>query len=542
MIQRLIDQLTDEGRRLLQAASVQGQEFDAAMVAEVLGLDAAEVEDRLDVLDRAHGLVRRGRVPVARPDADAALRVRPHALSKCVYEGLQPTRKVAFSAAVARALLRRHGETGGGVTAELALLFEAARDGARAAEFFLRAAQGAFRVFANQEAAALARRGLEQLGPLPDTPERRRCELRLQMALGVSLRATRGFADAEVERARGGRWNCPRRPSPPCRTSRSCGACASITWSAARCGPAASWASAPGAGHGRQRFRPPGPGPRPRRTTLLHLGEPGRARDHLETALALYEEHQLQRQGLLFGADPAVTCRAFLAWTLWLLGHPDDAMQTVNDALARADGSSHLLTRAHAHFFRAYVHQLRREAAETLDWAEDVGALCRDEGLPFYQPLATIWRGWALAALGETAAGLDAIDEGLAAARATGMEIFRPQILAMLAEIRAPPARSRKHWRPRPRGWPWPAPGRMRVRVRALPSPGRIADGPGGARPRPAGRGGGVSRAGRGRRPPAGRPRPGGAGAAQLEPPVRRRCEPGIPHRDRHLTRKDTGR
>jgi predicted ATPase len=93
------------------------------------------------------------------------------------------------------------------------------------------------------------------------------------------------------------------------------------------------------------------------------------------------------------------------------------------------------LTLAHAHFFRAYVHQLRREAADTLDWAEHVIALCREEGLPFYQPLATIWRGWAVAALGDTAAGLVAIHEGLAAARATGMEILRPQILAMLAEI-----------------------------------------------------------------------------------------------------------
>src|SRR5262249_60919693 len=37
MIQRLIDQLTDEERRLLQAASVQGQEVDAAGVAEVVG-------------------------------------------------------------------------------------------------------------------------------------------------------------------------------------------------------------------------------------------------------------------------------------------------------------------------------------------------------------------------------------------------------------------------------------------------------------------------------------------------------------------------
>jgi predicted ATPase len=438
MIQRLIDRLTDEERRLLQAASVQGQEFDAAMVAEVLTLDAAEVEERLDLLDRAHGLVRRAgesQLPDRTPTPRYAF---VHTLyQNALYEGLQPTRKVAFSAAVARSLLQRHGETGGGATAELALLFEAARDGARAAEFFLRAAQGAFRVFGNQEAAALARRGLEQLGPLPDTPERRRCELRLQMALGVSLRAARGFADAEVQQAHA-------RALELCADAEPTVAYFPVLWGLClyyvvrgdvRTGgelgerllglaTAVNDSALLVQAHARAG------------TTLLHLGEPGRARDHLETALALYEEHQLQRQRLLFGADPAVTCRAFLAWALWLLGYPDDALETVNDALARADRTSHPLTRAHAHFFRAYVHQLRREAAETLAWAEDVGALCREEGLPFYQPLATIWRGWALGALGEAAAGLDAIDEGLAAARATGMEIFRPQVLAMLAEIR----------------------------------------------------------------------------------------------------------
>ena len=437
MIQRLIDQLTDDERRLLLAASVQGQEFDAVVVAEVLALDATEVEERLEVLDRACGLVRRvGEYQL--PDRTPTLRYAfVHTLyQNALYEGLQPSRKVAFSAAVARALLQHHGETGGGVTAELALLFEAARDGARAAEFFLRAAQKAFRVFANQEAAALARRGLEQLGPLPDTPERRRCELRLQMALGVSLRATRGFADAEVEQAHARALKLCGEVEPTVeyfpvlwglclyyvvrgevRTGGELGE--QLLGLATAVNDSALLVQA----HARTG------------TTLLHLGEPGRARTHLETALGLYEEHQLQRQGLLFGADPAVTCRAFLAWALWLLGYPDAALQTVKDALARAGGSSHPLTLAHAHFFRAYVHQLRREAAETRDWAEDVIALCREEGMPFYQPLATIWRGWAVAALGETAAGLDAIHEGLAAARATGMEILRPQILAMLAEI-----------------------------------------------------------------------------------------------------------
>jgi predicted ATPase/tRNA A-37 threonylcarbamoyl transferase component Bud32 len=438
MIQRLIDQLTDDDRRLLKAASVQGQEFDAAVVAEVLALEATEVEERLEVLDRACGLVRRvGEYQL--PDRTATLRYAfVHTLyQNALNEGLQPARKVAFCAAVARALLRHHGEDGGGVTAELALLFEAARDGARAADFFLRAAQKAFRVFANHEAAALARRGLDQLGALPDTPERRRCELRLQMALGVSLRTTRGFADADVEHAHARALELCGEVEPTVeyfpvlwglclyhvvrgevRTGVELGE--QLLGLATAVNDSALLVQA----HARAG------------TTLLHLGEPGRARAHLETALGLYEEHQLHRQPLLFGADPAVTCRAFMAWALWLLGHPDLAQRTVDDALTRARGSSQPLTLAHAHFTRAYVHQLRREAAETRAEAEAVIALCREEGLPFYQPLATIWRGWAVATMEDGAAGLDAIHQGLAAARAAGMEILRPQILAMLAEIR----------------------------------------------------------------------------------------------------------
>src|SRR5262249_17251122 len=57
MIQRKLAQLSPAGRRLVSVASVQGHEFDSAAVAEVLRLDAAEVEERLQALDRVHGLV-----------------------------------------------------------------------------------------------------------------------------------------------------------------------------------------------------------------------------------------------------------------------------------------------------------------------------------------------------------------------------------------------------------------------------------------------------------------------------------------------------
>src|SRR5207249_10816622 len=57
MIERKIDQLGEEDRRLLVAASVQGYEFDAAVVAKALARDAAEVEEQLEGLERVHAFV-----------------------------------------------------------------------------------------------------------------------------------------------------------------------------------------------------------------------------------------------------------------------------------------------------------------------------------------------------------------------------------------------------------------------------------------------------------------------------------------------------
>ena len=230
MIQRKIDQLDEADRRLLVAASVQGSEFDAAVVARALGLDAADVEERLERLERVHGFVRlAGRARVPRPDADAALRLRARAVPEC------PVRLAAADAAGGvepRRWPRRcwaiHGEKSAAVAAELALLLEAAREFARAADYFLLAAQNAARVFANQEAVVLGAAGLELLETLPDTPELRRKELALQITLGPPLMATMGWTAPEVERTyTRARTSCAGRWARRRISSRRCGDCGS---------------------------------------------------------------------------------------------------------------------------------------------------------------------------------------------------------------------------------------------------------------------------------------------------------------------------
>jgi hypothetical protein len=85
-----------------------------------------------------------------------------------------------LDSAVAQALVRYQGEKGTAVAGELALLWEAAREFARAADCYLEAAQNAARLFANQEVIVLARRGLELLKSLPEAPERDQLELKLE--------------------------------------------------------------------------------------------------------------------------------------------------------------------------------------------------------------------------------------------------------------------------------------------------------------------------------------------------------------------------
>ncbi|MGH7517023.1 MAG: protein kinase domain-containing protein [Gemmatimonadales bacterium] len=202
MIEKKIAQLTDAERQLLVMASVQGYRFDSATLASALALAPAEVEEELQALERVHGFVRLiGEREL--PDGTLTLRYQfVHVLyQNALYAALAPTRRAQSSAAVAQALLTFYGEQGSTVAAELALLFEAARDLSRAAEYFLLAAQNATRVFAYREAVALAQRGLALVEKLPVTPERARRESMLCITLGSLLIATKGGGDPEVEAA-----------------------------------------------------------------------------------------------------------------------------------------------------------------------------------------------------------------------------------------------------------------------------------------------------------------------------------------------------
>ena len=137
MIHQKIDQLDTTERSILLGATVQGEDFDGAVVAGALDMDPADVEERLEVIERVHALVRRqGEEEL--PDGTLTLRYRfVHVLyQNALYGKLKPSRRASLSRAVAQSLIRHHREHHGKLATDLANLFEAARDFPEAVSYF----------------------------------------------------------------------------------------------------------------------------------------------------------------------------------------------------------------------------------------------------------------------------------------------------------------------------------------------------------------------------------------------------------------------
>src|SRR5262249_56418251 len=188
---------------------------------------------------------------------------------------------------------------------------------------------------ANLEAVSHLTTGLEVLQTLPDTLERTQQELDLQIALGVPLQAAKGYAAPEVVQ----------------------------TYVRARelCQQVGETSQLFRMLHGLYRFYVV----RSEHKTVhelghqllslaesqqdpvlfleahqalgvnwLYLGELALARMHLEQGIALYDPKQhCSYTSLYGGADPGVACLSYVAWVLWLLGYPDQALQRNRETL-----------------------------------------------------------------------------------------------------------------------------------------------------------------------------------------------------------------
>jgi serine/threonine protein kinase/predicted ATPase len=437
MIQRKIERLEEEDRRLMVAASVQGSAFDSAVLSAALQMDPADVEERLDVLERVHGIVSQVRESTF-PDGTPTMRYRfIHVLyQNALYETLRPTRRAALSGAVAQALLALYGDKHASVSSELAYLFEAKRDPARAIDYYLLASQQASRVSAFQEAVQLCRRGLNLVRNLPDTPERLQKELALQVAFSMSLSTLKGYTDPMVEASHV-------RALALCReTPDSVGTFAALTGLGAFSFMRPSLPDALDVVRRLLRLLEAASIPQMHSwvhfiagSVKSHMGDLSGGLDHEETAMRSYDPADHIGYLLQFGMDPGIACYAQAGRIAWISGLPDRAQACVDHALDLARLHPHAYTQAFVLYFASILAHYRRDSSRCLQYATELHSVASENAFPMFLGWGDPFYGWAEGENGDLEHGIRRIEQGLEMSRRIGTGLMRPEHQGLLAEL-----------------------------------------------------------------------------------------------------------
>jgi predicted ATPase/class 3 adenylate cyclase len=416
-------------KALAQLGATLGREFSYELLQAVSPWDEATVRRGLQQLVATEFLYQRGLPP-------QATYLFKHALIQdAAYQSLLRSTRQQYHQRIAQVLEAQFPET---VTTQPELLayhYTEAGLTEQAIPYWQRAGQRAVERSAHVEAISHLTKGLELLKTLPDTPERTRQELDLQITLGPALMVIKGPAAPEAERV----YN---RARALCQHVGETLQLYPTLWGL--------WLFYIGRGEVQtarelgeqlltlaQRAQDPallveayhalGP-------TLFWLGELDAARAHLAQGIALYDPQQ-HRSGLLYGGhDPGVCCRLYGALTLWVLGYPDQARQHSHEGLRLAEELAHPYTLVLIEHFTAWLHQFRREGQATQEYAETSMTLATEHGIVPWVAGAMILRGWALAAQGQRDAGLAQMREGLATWEAMRLELYRIYQLVQLAD------------------------------------------------------------------------------------------------------------
>jgi serine/threonine protein kinase/predicted ATPase len=432
VIQRTIDRLDKPDRSLLVAASVQGHEFDSAVVAEAIEMDSEEVEERLERLERVYSIVRLVDERVlGRRTPSLRYRFAHILYQNTLYRTLRATRRTTLSGSVAAVMEQYYGADPS-YASELAVLYDAAREFEPAAKSFLTAARTATRVFASKEAIMLARRGLTAVEIMPDSIDRARLELQLQVALGVPLTDTLGYAAGEVEQVYSrARDLCSQVSDTPTLLSVLHGLYRFYVvrgqLHTARDVVQQLIKVAEEDGDAKQIFiARAAMGP-----ILIHLGEFENAVEHLETRVSSYDPAKEAGNRLAYGAFMP---GAWLALAEWLLGRPDEALETNRIAREFAAQQQNPFAVAYGESLTAWLHQYRGDATMVRKHADAAIELARAHGFAQWRAIGTMLSAWSVAALDDPDAGRTMLTRGIEGFRRTGSELNLPHFLSLLAD------------------------------------------------------------------------------------------------------------
>ena len=416
-------------REVAQLAATLGREFSGELIHAVAPMGQAELDEGLARLVQAELIYRRGQ-------GQNLSYLFKHALIRdAAYQTLLKSRRLFYHERIGRVLEERFADIASKQPELLAHHFTEAGLSEQAVRYWKQAGVTAMARSANIEAITHLNKGLELLQAMPKTTQNTQSKLDLHIALGSALVATKGPAALEVEAAYAQAYAV-------CQEVEETEQLFPVLWGLwnfylvrgdldkaheveGRFARLAQLQHDPM----RQMWRFCAPA-----MNEFYRGDFASARAHLEEGIAQHDPAQRRAQSHVYLYDAGVTSLSFLAWTLWALGYPEQAVRRNREAvsLARALASPFILARTLP--YAAVLHQMLREAPAVEVMAEAAVALATEQGFSQRLAWATNLRGWALAQQGQGHEGVRQIRQGLAVFGSTGQMLWRPYFLGLLAQ------------------------------------------------------------------------------------------------------------
>jgi class 3 adenylate cyclase/tetratricopeptide (TPR) repeat protein len=354
-----IDRLRPELKRLLQAAAVVGKDVPIVLLAAVAEMTEEVLHSALRELVTAEFLYETRLFP----EAEYTFK---HALThEVAYGSLLHERRRVLHASILDVLEHLHGGRLGEHVEVLAHHATRAEIAFKAVRYLREAGVKAVERSANRQAVDFLERALVILAELPETTETLADILDLRIALGPPLIAVYGVPSPLVEESYLAALKLVDRLDDAARRFL-------VLWglwfvrftrgdyvTAVQAGEQLLEIAEKGEDIGRlveahHTLWPP----------LVAMGELKRALAYIERGIALYDrEHHASYAMLYGGHDPGACCRYHLALTQWLLGYPDRALASVNEASALAEALRHAMTSTITLWFVAFLRFERGEHA-----------------------------------------------------------------------------------------------------------------------------------------------------------------------------------
>ena len=417
-------------KEIAQLGAVIGRAFSYQVLAGVSQLDDKKLQEALGQLTRSELIFQRGSPP------DAVYEFKHALVQDAAYQSLLKSTRRQYHQRIARVLKKQFPDTANTQPELLAHHYTEAHIFDEAIDYWQRAGRRASERSANVEAISHLTKGLELLTNLPEGGERNELELQLHIALGAPLMTTKGYAAPEVGHAfNKARELCQNMADTPelfpvvrgmWRYYQVGGDLQAARGLAEQCFRLAQSTKDPSvllAAHVVMGI------------TFYYVGEMTRAREHFERGIAIYDPVQHCSLAFLYGEDQGVVCLARVAHILWMLGYPEQALQTSRKALALARELAHPFSLVYALVFGCRLHAFRWEWQAAQEQAEDAFTLATEHGFALWVASSTRSKGLALAMQGREEVGLAQFQQGVAAIRATGSLISQPAYLAQLAKV-----------------------------------------------------------------------------------------------------------